>query len=51
MNVTEDIRPVRARAIPATEWSRMPAPNLPETGRRFKKDVKIDGTNSVSPLE
>jgi hypothetical protein len=37
--------------IPATECSSKAAANVPETRRKFKKDVKSDGTNPRSPLE
>ena len=49
--ITEDPRLVRAMPIPATECSSKAAANVPETRRKFKKDVKSDGTNPRSPLE
>jgi hypothetical protein len=40
-----------AGTFPARGFSRETAGNVPDTGRNFKKDVKIEGTNSTSPLE
>jgi hypothetical protein len=49
--VTEDPRLLRARAIPAAECSRKATANVLETGRNSEKDVKFNGTNSISHLE
>jgi len=49
--ITEDPRLVRAMGIPATECSSKAAANVPDTRRKFTKDVKINGTNSRSHLE
>ena len=49
--ISEDPRLVRAMAIPATECSSKDAANVPETRRKFTKDVKSNGTNRRSPLE
>ena len=49
--ISEDPRLVRVMAIPATECSIRAAANVPETRRKFTKDVNIDGTNRRSPLE
>src|SRR5208337_1970750 len=51
MHATEDPRLLRPKAIPARECSRKAARNVPATGRNYEKDVKIDGTNSISPVE
>ena len=40
MHVNRDPRLLRARAIPATEFSRGATANVPGTGSSFKKDVK-----------
>jgi hypothetical protein len=49
--ISEDPRLVRAMAIPATECSSKAEANVPETSRKFRKDVNIYGTNRRSPLE
>jgi hypothetical protein len=49
--ISEDPGLVRAMAIAATECSGKAAANVPETRRKFTKDVNIDGTNRRSPLE
>jgi len=49
--ISEDPRLVRAMAIPAAKCSSKAAPNVPETRRKFTKDVKSNGTNPRSPLE
>jgi len=49
--ITEDPRLVRAMPIPARECSSKAGPNVPETHRKFTKDVKYNGTNRRSPLE
>jgi hypothetical protein len=49
--ITGDPRLARAMPIPATECSRKAGPNVPETHRKFTKDVKYNGTNLRSPLE
>ena|SRR5208283_90032 len=51
MFVTEDPRPLRARANRTTECCRGAAPNDFERSGTLKKDVKIEGTNSTSHLE
>ena len=49
--ISEDPRLVRPMPIPATECSSKAAANVPETRRKFTKDVNINGTNRRSPLE
>ena len=49
--ISEDPRRVRAMAISATECSSKAAANVPETRRKFTKDVNSNGTNRRSPLE
>jgi hypothetical protein len=48
---TEDLRLAGARAILAAECSRKTAPTILLSRAKFKKDVKLEGTNSTSPLE
>jgi len=49
--ISENPRLVRVMAIPARECSSKAAANVPETRRKFRKDVNSDGTNRRSPLE
>ena len=49
--ISEDPRLVRVMGIAATECSSKAAANVPETRRKFTKDVKPNGTNRRSPLE
>ena len=49
--VTEDPQQVGARANPTTEFCRRAVPNDFESPGNFERDVKIEGTNSTSPLE
>jgi len=49
--VSQDPRLVGAMAIRATECSGRAAANVPETRRKFTKDVNINGTNRRNPLE
>jgi hypothetical protein len=51
MLVTEDPPLIRVRMNPTTESSRWAAPNDLERRSKFKKDVKIEGTNSATHLE
>ena len=48
--VSEDLQLPSAEAIPATAECRKAGANVPETGMNTEKDVKIYGTNSISPL-
>jgi hypothetical protein len=43
--------PSQGKAFPSTGSSHTGSAEGPETGRNFTKDVKIEGTNSASPLE
>ncbi len=49
--ISEDPRLVGAMAIRATACSSKAAANVPETRRRFTKDVKNNGKNPRSALE
>jgi hypothetical protein len=49
--ISEDPGLIRAMAIAATECSSKAAANVRETHRKFRKDVKSNGTNRRSPLE
>jgi len=49
--ISEDPRLVRVMGIPITECSSKASANVPETRRKFTKDVKSNGTNLRSPLE
>jgi hypothetical protein len=49
--LVEDPRLIRVRVNPTTESSRWAAPNDLERRSKFKKDVKIERTNSATPLE
>src|SRR5208337_3896115 len=49
--VSEDPRLASTIAIAATECSSKAAANVPKTRRKFTKDVNINGTNRISPLE
>jgi hypothetical protein len=51
MCVTQDRPLVRATPIPATACPQKATPNVLETCRKLKKDVKFEGTNRRSPLE
>jgi hypothetical protein len=48
---TESPQQVMTGANPTTKCCRRAAPNDFEKPGNFKKDVKIEGTNSASPLE
>jgi hypothetical protein len=45
------VRWARPGAFPATGFSPIAAANAPLASRIFKKMLKIEGTNSTSPLE
>jgi hypothetical protein len=49
--ISEDPPLIRAMAIAAKECSSKAAANVPETHRKFTKDVKSNGTNRRTPLE